>query len=50
MLLAQLINMMCVFCEYLIIALFNTLKKIKKNYECKNIQVVKAMTAGKQTC
>lgn len=50
MLLAQLINMMCVFCEYLIIALLNTLKEIKKNYECKNIQVVKAMTAGKQTC
>lgn len=29
MLLAQLINMMCVFCEYLITALLNTLKEIK---------------------
>ena len=51
MLFAQLINMMCVFCEYLIIALLNTLNEMKlKKYECKNIQVVKAMTAGKQTC
>jgi len=29
MLFAQLINMMCVFCENLIIALLNTLKEIK---------------------